>query len=583
MKKTIYSVFVTLGLILPSTVFSQSVILNGSFEQDFTNWLNLTGTGTAAFTISNDKTDGNQSMKVEVTSLGTNPWDIQSINSGWNANRGKEYKITLQAKAALAGASIKLVNQDTSYNEQTLTLTTDWKEYTWIYTPVESSLQFKIQYPQLGTFYVDNIKIIETTPTPFQPAKDSLKTLAAKCGISFGTAVADGPLQTEANYKKTLKQQYSIVTPENVMKMEVIKPKETGAYDFAAADTLVDFALANKIKVRGHTLVWHSQLPQWLTTKTWTRETLLAYLKDYITTVVGRYKGKIAEWDVANEFFSDDAGNPLRNNSIWLNTIGADVLDSAFKWTHAVDPNAKLFYNDYSAETMNAKSNMVYNLVKGLKQRGAPINGVGFQLHVSYNENANFTAALDQNIKRLAALGLKVSFTEVDLYQPLPATTGNNITQGHTYAEILRVALNNKNTIETFVTWGFSDKYSWIPDFYKGVNGDALPFDANYNAKPAFDSLVSVLNKNCNIITALEPFATNIESEINSFPNPFTDNLVLQLKGQFDYTVYNITGDQVYGGQGLNSATFGKELKPGLYSIQTSDFRKVIKVIKAER
>ena len=584
MKKIIMRILVSTAFILPSQAFCQSVLLNGSFEEGFTNWINLTGTGVASFTLSLDKTDGLQSIKAEVTTLGTNPWDIQSINLGWNANRGKEYKITLQAKAVVAGTTIKLVNQDTSYNEKSLTLTTDWKEYTWIYTPVESSLQFKVQYPQLGTFFVDDIKIIETVPTPFTPAKDSLKVLAAKCGILFGTAVNDGALQTEANYINTIKQQYSILTPENVMKMEVIKPTENGVYQFAAADRLVDFATANKMKVRGHTLVWHSQVPQWVTNKTWTKASLLAYLKDYITVVVGRYKGKISEWDVANEFVSDDAGNPLRN-SVWITTIGVEVLDSAFKWAHAVDPNAKLFYNDYSAETMDAKSNKVYDLVNGLKTRKAPINGVGFQMHRSYNETSSFFSEMDKNVKRIAALGLKVAVTELDLYVPLPSNSTTLATQAKTYAQVLRIALQNKPTIETIVTWGFTDKYSWIPDFYKGANGDALPFDASYNAKPAFDSLAAVLKKSCSTVTGLNELNEVKGLEINYFPNPFSETITLQFRGAFDYAVFDMTGARIFSGHGTDSANLGRELNPGLYSveIQGSTFRKVLKVIKTDK
>ncbi len=334
----------------------------------------------------------------------------------------------------------------------------------------------------------------------------TLRTLATTCNLNIGAAISDDALRNDPMYGNILKQEYNIVVNENAMKMFSIKPSETGPYNFDGPDRLLAFAQANGMKMRGHTILWHEGLPDWVKNKAWTKASLLQYLKGYITTVAGRYKGKITEWDVANEFVQNGNGNALRTDeSVWMRVIGEEVLDSAFKWMHQVDPTAKLYYNDYGAENMGGKSNAVYELAKRLKQRGAPINGVGLQCHFSYDiattSGNAFLVQYDQNIKRLGALGLQVSMTEVDLGIPVPFDAAKYQLQATSYANIMKVVLSNSSIVKTFLPWGFTDKYSWIPNFSNYTKGAALLFYNDYTKKPAYTAIENVFSANCKPVT----------------------------------------------------------------------------------
>jgi GH35 family endo-1,4-beta-xylanase len=520
---------------------------------------------------------------VDVTTAGTNPWSIQSLHNDWTATPGTDYKVSLFAKSLAAGGSVRIVNQKGSnYWFKDIAPTTTWVEYSWTYTPADPAVQFALNFPTTGTYLIDSITITQIPVVVPTTEPDSLKSLIGKCGISFGTAVADAPLQAETYYQNTLKQHFNMVTPENAMKMDAIKPTETGAYDFAAADRLVAFAAANNMKVRGHTLLWHSQIPQWVTNKAWTKETLSAYLKTYITTVVSHFQGKVAEWDVVNEAIADTAKNVLRN-TLYLKTLGVAVFDSAFVWAHAADPNAKLFYNDYSIEDLGDKSDSAFALVGGLVKRKAPIYGVGFQMHRLATESPTFYSELDANIKRMAGLGLKVAITEMDVRVATPATANSYAVQGHNYAEALRTVLKNKSSIETFVTWGITDKYSWVPSVFPG-QGDALLFDVNYNAKPAYDSVVAVLKNSCGTISGVADGVIN--PVLFSYPNPFSHTTTLLMPGQFFYSVYDSKGIHVTEGNAYDRVEIGAQLRTGLYSVvirktDASD-TKTVKVLKVD-
>jgi uncharacterized protein (TIGR03437 family) len=226
-----------------------------------------------------------------------------------------------------------------------------------------------------------------------------------------------------------------------------------------------------------------------------------AVLQDHITTVVTHYKGKVFAWDVVNEAVSDTQGSTgtALKDSIWYNqpgigTTGTGYVEQAFRWAHAADPNALLFYNDYNIEDSGAKFNAVYAMVKDFVARGVPINGVGIQMHLPESGFPS-TAGLTKNIQQLTALGLQVHITEMDVRIPVDssgnATAADLQTQAQTYQRILTVCLQNPGCT-AFQTWGFTDKHSWIPGSYPGF-GAALPFDANYQPKPAFNSLISTL------------------------------------------------------------------------------------------
>lgn len=305
-----------------------------------------------------------------------------------------------------------------------------------------------------------------------------LRVLAEKCGIYIGAAVERSLLDIP-EYAYTLRQEFNMLTTENALKFGPVHP-QPDIYYFDDADRIISFAESNGMKVRGHTLVWHQQLPTWITQGRYSREEWINILREHIMTVVGRYKGRVYAWDVVNEAINDDG--TLRD-TIWLRNIGPEYIELAFRWAHEADPQALLFYNDYGAEGLNAKSDAIYNLVKSLLEKGVPIHGVGLQMHISL-ENPPNPQEVAANIKRLNELGLEVHITEMDVRIRTPARWEDLIRQAEIYREILKVCLSAENC-KAFVMWGLTDKYSWIPSHFSGY-GAALIFDESYKPKPAY-------------------------------------------------------------------------------------------------
>jgi endo-1,4-beta-xylanase len=315
----------------------------------------------------------------------------------------------------------------------------------------------------------------------------TLRDAAAARGLRIGAAVNMSPFRNEPIYTQTLGREFNMLVAENAMKFDAMHPSQN-TYNFTDADALVTFAEANNMAVRGHTLVWHSQIPGWLTGGNFTRDQVIAIMRDHIMTVVGRYRGRILAWDVVNEAVSDNNGQ-LRTDSFWYQRIGPEYIAMAFQFAHEADPDAILYYNDYSAEGAGAKSDAVFNLVSGLVNQGAPIDGVGWQMHQI--NPFRIQQAHRTNAQRLAALGLEVSITEMDVRISLPTTAQELQEQALAYRDVVEFCLSQPN-VKTLVMWGFTDKYSWIPGFFSGF-GDALIFDANYQPKPAYTAMLSAL------------------------------------------------------------------------------------------
>jgi endo-1,4-beta-xylanase len=315
----------------------------------------------------------------------------------------------------------------------------------------------------------------------------TLRDAADARGLFVGAAVNMNPFRNEPIYTQTLGREFNMLVAENAMKFDAMHPAQN-TYNFTDADALVAYAEANNMVVRGHTLVWHSQIPGWLTGGNFTRDQVIAIMRDHIMTVVGRYRGRILAWDVVNEAVSDNNGQ-LRTDSFWHQRIGPEYIAMAFQFAREADPNALLYYNDYSAEGAGAKSDAVFNLVSGLVNQGAPINGVGWQMHQI--NPFRIQQAHRTNAQRLGALGLEVSITEMDVRISLPTTAQELSEQALAYRDLVEFCLSQPN-VKTLVTWGFTDKYSWIPGFFNGF-GDALIFDTNYQPKPAYTSMLTAL------------------------------------------------------------------------------------------
>jgi endo-1,4-beta-xylanase len=328
------------------------------------------------------------------------------------------------------------------------------------------------------------------TPPP-SPKGTALRDLAAAKGKIFGACINSQWFgnQTGATYDNILKSEFAMVVAENEMKVNAIEPSQNN-FNFGNGDKLVKFAESNNMKVRGHTLVWHSQLPSFMQNWNGSRDGLVSAMNNHITKTMTHFKGKIAEWDVVNEA-CDDSGNGLRR-SVWTNKIGNDFIDIAFQTAREADPDALLYYNDYNIEDMSAKSNTAYNMIKGMKERGIPIDGVGFQCHFINGMSSQQLSAIEQNIKRYAALGIKVSFTETDIR--IPTSGDQNAafkTQASNYKSLMEICLRNSN-VTTFMLWGFTDKYTWIPGTFPGTD-NPLIYDKNFNPKPAYTALKEAL------------------------------------------------------------------------------------------
>ncbi len=319
------------------------------------------------------------------------------------------------------------------------------------------------------------------------PAHAALRDLAPQCGVLIGPAVAYSPLMNEPIYRSTLGAEFNIFTPENEMKWAHIHPLRY-QYSFGPADALVAFAASNRIALHGHTLVWHQQLPSWLTGGSFNRDEMIQILQDHISTVAGRYRGSAAAWDVVNEAFNDDG--TLRS-TLWLDRIGPDYLDLAFQFANQADPNAHLVYNDYNAESINDKSTAIYNMVSGMIARGVPIHGVGFQVHTTLS--GVDLASFAQNLQRFADLGLEVYITELDVRIELPVTPESLAAQADVYRGILDACIVQP-ACKALQTWGFTDAHSWIPGFFPGF-GAGLIFDESYRPKPAYGALANRLGQ----------------------------------------------------------------------------------------
>jgi endo-1,4-beta-xylanase len=313
-----------------------------------------------------------------------------------------------------------------------------------------------------------------------------LKNLAARKGIDIGVAVNNRYLN-DKNYRKIITREFNIVTPEYELLFKHIHPSK-GKYNFELADKVIWFAKRNKMKIRGHPLVWHNRvgLPKWIIRGKFTREEFIKILRDHIKTVMGRYKGKINKWNVVNEAIDDN--NKLREG-VWLDNIGPNYIEMAFRFAHEADPKARLYYNDYCIDDMNKKSDAVYKLMRKLLKRGVPIHGIGLQMHL-LEERLPDPRSVEKNIRRFKKLGLEVDITEMDVRIRKPITQRKLENQARIYNEILKIAL--KTGCKTFVMWGFTDAHSWVPWWFKNYDA-ALIFDKNYKPKPAYEKLKEAL------------------------------------------------------------------------------------------
>jgi endo-1,4-beta-xylanase len=369
-----------------------------------------------------------------------------------------------------------------------------------------------------------------------------------------GAAVNRGMVTAGAGFRRSteqtakdialLKEQFNQITAENDMKWALIHPRAgADGYDFGPADAFVNFGLSNKMYLAGHTLVWHSQTPNWVFAGTnppptnamttvaantnvpgtnrfargrfgpgfgryngprASRDELLQRMREHIHTVLGRYKGKVKCWDVVNEAIADsDATNVLRN-SLWLEIIGPDFIAKAFLYAHEADPGAILRYNDYGLENP-AKRKKLITLIRSLKAQKVPVHAIGSQAHL--NVSTSFET-MDQALTEMATLGLPIHITELDVNSSASGQRGfgaevsanASATQGglvenasqrqaNAYAGIFRAFLKHRESVKMVTFWGVNDAVSWR------ARGEPLLFDGNNQPKAAFEAVIRAAAK----------------------------------------------------------------------------------------
>ena len=330
----------------------------------------------------------------------------------------------------------------------------------------------------------------------------TLKYYASNKGLIYGSAGAYSKLSQDQEFARRFIEECAILTPENDLKWRRIHP-QPNQYDFSKGDWLLKFAQRNRLKMRGHTLVWHSALPNWVK-ETVNSENAERIVRDHITTVASHYRGAIHSWDVVNEAILVENEHPLGlRKSPWLEWLGEDYIELAFRVAAEADPNALLFYNDYGldydTDYEKKRRNAVLKLLQRLKAKGTPIHGLGLQAHLLGKETRFNAEKLRQFLADVASLDLKIMVTELDVAdQGLPYDyLERDQRVADVYEMYLSTVLDEPNVIGV-LTWGLSDRYTWLSNFRPREDKKlvrVLPLDQELQPKLAWESMVKVFNK----------------------------------------------------------------------------------------
>jgi endo-1,4-beta-xylanase len=360
-------------------------------------------------------------------------------------------------------------------------------------------MRLSLVYLILFLFFAADVTA-QTVTAP--PADKGLKDYFAKY---FTMGVAVSPRSLNGEEATLILKHFESITAENAMKMGPIHPEEN-RYNWRDADAIVEFAQKNNLKLRGHVLCWHEQTPSWLFVdqngKDVSKEVLLRRLKEHITTVVSRYKGKIYAWDVVNEVIADEDDKFYRDTP-WYRICGEEFIARAFEYAHAADPDALLFYNDYNSERP-VRRDKICKLVKQLKDNGVPIHGVGLQGHWNIYDPSE--KDLHDALEKYAGLGVEVQITELDVSvypwekNPRPRREGETDAltpeleqkQIEFYKMAFRLMREYDKAITAVTFWNISDRSTWLDQYpVRGRKNYPLLFDVNLKPKKAYWEVVN--------------------------------------------------------------------------------------------
>lgn len=525
-----------------SSVAPVELTENGGFEASEAgstspaNWSLVTNEGGAVIQVISaaDQPEnvhsGDKALEVAINTLGANPWSIEVTydglsNAGIPVTGGSSYTYSVWVKGpAGAQAHFTVGTPAPAYAERgrrNVTLTGGWEEITMEVTTdaadtlLRLPIHFSVAANEGKTIYLDDMSFtkMELVEHEYSPVTvDSLHSLSPD-GMPIGVAVPAGNLPssplTDLPRQQLVLQHFNQITAENIMKPSYLQPSQ-GTFFWDEADALIDFAEDNGLTVHGHTLLWHTQIPSWMQNFSGTtKEEWLDMMRAHITAVAGRYADRpsVVSWDVVNEAF-EDAGGRYRGsesgtgNSVWYQNIGPEFIEEAFKAAHAAAPNADLYYNDFSTEWNRAKLDAVLAMVQDFKDRGVPIDGIGFQMHVWSDANV---ATIREHLGLAAELGVKVKITELDVrfnhvnpplsanaYTPQLADQHKALIKGivEAYLEVVPPAQRGGITV-----WGITDGDSWIVPLY-GRPDWSLFFFNDMSPKPALQGFADALTGN---------------------------------------------------------------------------------------
>ncbi|HYQ42611.1 MAG TPA: endo-1,4-beta-xylanase [Polyangiaceae bacterium] len=488
-----------------SAGMSSNLITNGTFDSAVAPWwsyANNTDANPADITMT--ATDGQ--LCGAMTAGGKNVWDIIMGISGLSLMPNQYYHIGFTVKAdAPRTIKFKIGLGDKPYTDyfiEPIAITADSAkfDYTYLNLRTDPMAQFQFQIGKTpGTVCVDNI-VVEPVAAPIMtPYKTSAPSghpfKDYKAFLKMGTAVDTPIFLSNPQHNAIVATEFAMITPANSMKMNLIQPVQ-GTFDFTDTDALSAWAQNNGIEFRGHPLIWHTQAPDWLNSGSFDRQQMIDIMYAHIDALMGRYKGKFPYWDVVNEAID---GADWRA-TIWHDRIGADFMDLAFTHARAADPAAKLFYNDYNSEQKgNPKADKVFEIIKDMKTRGIPIDGVGLQGHYYVEPNGNTNPgvpdmqAIRDNMARYAEIGVEVQITECDFRIGKPLDDTKTQLQNDFYKNLLQACIDAPNCSH-FTVWGLSDLDSWVPSTFPDYDYAHI-FDSKLMPKPAYTAMSNVFAK----------------------------------------------------------------------------------------
>ncbi|SDH02042.1 endo-1,4-beta-xylanase [Nonomuraea jiangxiensis] len=426
-------------------------------------------------------------------------WDGPALNVFGRMGKGDKYSLSAWvrlgpgADAGRLGLSIERRTGGTPSYERVVA-PRDVPAGEWVRLSGTYTLAYDVEFLSVyvesdsGTFPFD-LDDFELRHLPAKPIQTDIPAL--KDAVPFTMGTASSRAETLGVHGELLVKHFGSLTPGNALKWDATQPSE-GVFTFADGDHLVDFAAGHGLAVRGHTLAWHSQTPDWVFAGA-DKETLLKRLETHVRTLVTRYKGKIAAWDVVNEVVDENQPDGLRR-SPWYEIAGLDFIRTAFRVAREADPDAKLFINDYNTE-FPRKREALYALVKRLKAEGVPIDGVGHQLHLNIEHPS--AAGVEATIERFATLGVDQQVTELDVSVYTDFVSSYDtispellLQQGHRYKELFDVFRRQAAHLSSVTVWGASDDVSWLRTWPIPRLNAPLPFDDELQAKPAYWGIV---------------------------------------------------------------------------------------------